>query len=712
MATLQKLRNAGPLLVIFVGVALLAFVAGDALRIFQSPQGSQPVGSVNGEEISAADYQNMYEEYSNVVQLMRGGNTLSETEQNQIKDEVWGTYLSHKIIAAEAEKIGLTVTPAELKAIVAEGTHPLLLQSPFRNEQGKFDLDILNEFLASYDENDPAMTQQYKPIYEYWKFVEKTIMQNTLAEKYQALITNSFISNPTIAENNYNSNGTTYDIEYRVYPYSAVADSTVKVSESDIKRAYEQEKALYKQYSESRDIKYVNFHVTPSTQDRADLNKELSAYADSLKAGNTDYATLARLSNSEVPYSAIGWAKDIFPEEVQLRIDSVDVNTVVGPIYNQSDDSYTVFKYIGKETVADSILYRSLTISAETSERVAELTDSLLNVLNNGGNFKEIATKYGQANADSMWLTSAMYEGAPVTGDNMNFLNTIINGKKKDKYAAFSLENQPTKIIYQVIDTKNPETKYHAIVLRRTSEFSSETYNEAYNKFSQFVASCKNTEDLEKNAEEYGYRVMTLSGNRAVFNTTYNVANLAGTRDAVRWLYNEASIGDISPLYECGNGDNLLVISLTGINEKGYTPIDKLTPMLRTKAIKEKKAEKIMAEIKGKNYDELASAANIKSDAAKRITFSASTFISATSSNEPAISAAVTKMQPGEVSAPIKGEGGVYVIKLVAKNAKGGEFNATTEQATLKLQAQRNANMFMNDLYEKANVEDNRYLYF
>ena len=130
MATLQKLRNAGPLLVIFVGVALLAFVAGDALRIFQSPQGSQPVGSVNGEEISAADYQNMYEEYSNVVQLMRGGNTLSETEQNQIKDEVWGTYLSHKIIAAEAEKIGLTVTPAELKAIVAEGTHPLLLQSP------------------------------------------------------------------------------------------------------------------------------------------------------------------------------------------------------------------------------------------------------------------------------------------------------------------------------------------------------------------------------------------------------------------------------------------------------------------------------------------------------------------------------------------------------------------------------------------------------
>ena len=215
MATLQKLRSAGPLLVIFVGVALLAFVAGDALRIFQSPQGSQPVGSVNGEEISAADYQNMYEEYSNVVQLMRGGNTLSETEQNQIKDEVWGTYLSHKIIAAEAEKIGLTVTPAELKAIVAEGTHPLLLQSPFRNEQGKFDLDILNEFLASYDENDPAMAQQYKPIYEYWKFVEKTIMQNTLAEIEEDI---------SYARQFYNDAVTIYNNKLMMFPSNVIAN--------------------------------------------------------------------------------------------------------------------------------------------------------------------------------------------------------------------------------------------------------------------------------------------------------------------------------------------------------------------------------------------------------------------------------------------------------------------------------------------------------
>ena len=114
MATLQKLRNAGPLLLIFVGLALLAFVAGDALRIFQTPQGSQSVGSVNNEELSAVDFQQMYEEQSNVYKLVRNGNTLSEYELNRIKDEVWNTYIQYQVIKTEADKLGLTVTAAEL----------------------------------------------------------------------------------------------------------------------------------------------------------------------------------------------------------------------------------------------------------------------------------------------------------------------------------------------------------------------------------------------------------------------------------------------------------------------------------------------------------------------------------------------------------------------------------------------------------------------
>lgn len=705
MATLQKLRNTGPLLIIGVGLALLAFVIGDALRIFQSPQGAQAVGSVNGKEISAADYQQKFEEYSNIVRFMRGGATMNEQEQQQLKDEVWNTYLTEQIINKEAEAIGLTVTAAELQAIVAKGEAPILRQSPFRNEQGNFDIDGLNMFLAQYEDNKD--NPDYQVIYEYWKFVEKTLMQNALTEKYQALIANSFISNPVVAEYVYNTNNATYDVEIKAYPYSAIADSLVKVADNDIKNAYEEEKAIYKQYAEGRDIKYVSFRITPSTEDRNALKNEIQEYTDSL-ATSEDYATIVRLSNSNVPYTKIAWAKDIYPEEIQVRLDSVKENEVVGPIYNLSDDSYTSFKLLGQETIADSVLYRTLVVQAETPEKTEALADSLFKVLENGADFKELAAKYGQTNSDSLWLTSAMYEGAALQAADETFISTLLNGVK-GKYGIMSIDNMPNKVIYQVIDTKNPETKFHVAVVKRTSEFSSETYNDAYNKFSQFVATCKTVDELEKNAEEYGYRVMTQNN---LFNSAYNIANITDTRDAIRWIFNEAEVGEVSPLYPCGNNDNLLVVALTRVNEKGYMPLDRLSPMLRTKVIKDKKAEKIMAELNGKNFDELANNASIKSDAVKRISFSAPAYISATASSEPAICAAVVKLQPGEVSAPIKGEGGVYVLKLTAKNAKSGEFNATTEQSTLKTQAQRNAARFMSDLFEKADVEDNRYLYF
>lgn len=709
MATLQNLRNAGPLLLIFVGIALFAFIAGDALRIFQSPQGAQAVGSINGEEVSAAEFQELYEEYSTVMQYVRGGAPLTDAEQNQLKDQVWGEYLQNKIIEEEAAKIGLTVSNAELLAVVSEGTLPVLQQTPFRDAQGKFDIDILNGFLADYDKNknNPEYVQQLKPTYDYWRFIEKTIKSNLLAEKYQALITNSFISNPVVAENSFNASNVTYNAEIKAFPYSAIADSTVNVSDKELKAAYESEKQLYKEREQSRDIKYVSVTVVPSKQDHDVLRNELAEQANILTQ-ESDYANIVRAAGSEFPYSELAWSKSSFPEEVRLRLDSVKVNEVVGPIYNPSDNSYTVFKSLGKTTLPDSVLYRALPVIADTPEQRTALADSLLNVLKRGGNFKEIAAKYGQENSDSMWLTSAMYENAPAQGNDIIFINSILNGNKGE-YNTLSFDNGAT-IIYQVIATKNPVEKYNAAVVKRTVEFSSETYADAYNKFSQYVASCKSIEDLEKNIENYeGYRVSTQN---RLFNTSHNIAQISDTRKAIRWIFSEAEVGDVSPLYECGDNNTLLVVALTGINEKGYTSMDKLNFIVRTKAIRDKKADKIINDIKGKSFEQLAGVEGVKSDVAERISFASPTFVKSISANESAISSVVTKLQPGEVSAPIKGDKGVYVVKLVSVNKGGREFNPESEQATLKSMGRRNASYFFNDLYEKANVEDNRYLYF
>ncbi len=713
MATLQKLRNAGPLLLIFVGIALFAFIAGDALRIFQSPQGAQAVGSINGEEVSAAKFQELYEEYSNVLQFMRNGAPLSDEEHSALKDQVWNEYLQNKVIQDEAQKIGLTVSDAELLAVISQGNLPILQQSPF-SAQGKFDFDLLSQFLSEYEnnKNDYAFVQMNKPYYDYWCFIEKTIKNDLLAAKYQALVVNSFISNPVVAENSFNSSNVTYNAEIKALPYSAIADSTVNVSDNDLKAAYDEKKQLFKQLFESRNIKYVSYKVVPSEQDREALRAEVAEQVNIL-AQESDYANIVRAASSEVPYSQLAWSKSRFPEEVRLRLDSVEVGEVEGPIYSASDNSFTVFKNLGKVTVADSVLYRILPVSDKA------LADSLLNVLKNKGDFKEISAKYGQERNDSLWLTSAMYEGAAMQNDDVTLISTLLNAKKGE-YNTLSLSNG-ANIIYQVIATKNPVEKYNAAVIKRTVEFSSETYAAAYNNFSQFVASCKTIEDLEKNVEQYdGFRVLTANN---LFNSSHNVANIRDTRKAIRWIFSEAEVGEVSPLYECGDNNTLLVVALADINEKGYTSMDKMSVYVRSEAIKNKKAEKIMNDIKGKSFEELANVAGVKSDVAERISFVSPTFVKSISANEHAISAVVTKMKPGEVSAPIKGDKGVYVVKLTAVNKGGREFNPEAEQATLKSSASSfitncilnrytGDSQFFNELFEKGNVEDNRYLYF
>ena len=710
MATLQTLRNAGPLLIIIVGLALFAFIAGDALRIFQTPQGAQAVGSIDGEDVSATEYQELYDEYSSIMQTLRGGMPLTEAEQLAIKDEVWANYVQTKLIYKEAEKIGLTVSEAEITDIVSRGELPILRQSPFVR-QGEFDYEFLTEFLTEYEnnKNDLAYVQQNKPLYDYWRFIEKNIKNDLLISKYQALVANSFISNPVVAESNFNDNNVTYNAEIMSFPYSAIADSTISVSDNDVKAAYDEIKSFYKHPVESRNIKYVSYKVVPSEQDREALRNEVAEFANTLSQ-ESDYANIVRAASSEFPYSKLALGKSRFPEEVRLRLDSVKVGEVEGPIYSASDNSFTVFKNLGKVTVADSVLYRILPVSDKA------LADSLLNVLKNKGDFKEISAKYGQERNDSLWLTSAMYEGAAMQDDDVTLISTLLNAKKGE-YNTLSLSNG-ANIIYQVIATKNPVEKYNAAVIKRTVEFSSETYAAAYNNFSQFVASCKTIEDLEKNVEQYGFQVQTSTIN----NSSHYITNISDTRKAIRWIFSEAEVGEISPLYECGDNNTLLVAALSEINEKGFMPMDKM-PFVRYEAIKNKKAEKIMNDIKGKSFEEIAKVAGVKSDVAERISFVSPTFVKSISANEPAISGVVSKMKAGEVSAPIKGNMGVYVVKLTSINKSGSEFNADNEQATLKAAANRyitdqflnrytGASQFINTLLDKANVEDNRYLYF
>ena len=301
MATLQKIRNRGPLLVAVIGLALFAFVAGDAWKAIAPHQGRQDVGEVNGETISAEDYQKLVDERAEMVKMSNNVQALSDEELIRIKDQVWESYISNKLIETEAQKLGLQVTDAEIMDVIEQGVHPLLMQTPFRNPQtGAFDKDMLKQFLVEYKQLTSTNTQlpaQYVEYYQkmgaFWNFIEKTLKQSILADKYQSLIAKSILSNPVAAEDAFAGRSLQTDVLLAAIPYSAVTDSTLTVSNDEIKALYNKQKDMYKQTMETRDIKYIDVQVIPSDEDRAELFNEVTEYANQLKE-TTEMAAFIR----------------------------------------------------------------------------------------------------------------------------------------------------------------------------------------------------------------------------------------------------------------------------------------------------------------------------------------------------------------------------------------------------------------------------------
>jgi peptidyl-prolyl cis-trans isomerase D len=198
---------------------------------------------------------------------------------------VWNTFITNKIIEKEASKLGLTVTDEEMQNILREGTDDMLRQTPFINQQtGRFDVTQLQKFLNDYKTNQaPQLAEQYKSIYDYWKFVEKSLRQKLLTDKYQTLISRCLISNPVSAKALFDATHQESNILLASMPYSQVKDDDVKISDAELKAEYDKKKELFKQYVETRDIKYVDFQVKPSMSDRDALMKTMVWHCKSRK---------------------------------------------------------------------------------------------------------------------------------------------------------------------------------------------------------------------------------------------------------------------------------------------------------------------------------------------------------------------------------------------------------------------------------------------
>ncbi len=719
MTALGKIRSKGILLIIIIGLGLFAFIAEEAFRSCNGIKGqnSQQIGEVLGEKIYVQDFQKLLEEYQDAMKLTMRTDNLSEDQLNQLKDQVWQQLVSERVMKEDCKKLGLTVTEDELQNVLNDGTNQLLTQTPFVNQQtGRFDVSILKQFIDAYRKaeasNNSQQLDQMRPAYNYWLFVEKNLRTQLLAQKYQSLLANCVLSNKVEAKMAFNEENEEAQIQLASIAYNTIKDADIKVTDEELKAKYEELKPAFRQQQETRDVKMVDVQVKASATDRAQLQKDMAGYQKQLAAA-ADPTQVVSKSGSMIQYIGLPVSGKAFQQypDIASKIDSMAVGTT-GVVENTKDNTYNIVRILSRTELPDSVEFRQIQVGGKTLEAARASADSIQKALAAGGDFQAIAKRYGQ-DSTTTWFTGAMYEQAStMSQDNRAYIEALLNGAVGSTQ---NIELTQGNVVIQVLNRKAMKSKAVAAVIKKEIRFSDNTYSKAYNRFSQFVTQSQaSLADLQKHATKFGYTVQDLNDFATSSHTVGNVGG-SGIRDAIKWIF-EAKEGQVSQLFEAGKeNDHLLVLCMTKIHPQGYRPWDdaQVKEILKREVIRDKKAEMIMAKLKGVNSIAAAQAKGAKVSTVNQITFAAPAFIQATGAAEPALSGAVAATAQGKFcSAPVKGNAGVYVFQVVKKQMRPAKYNEEQQIQMCRQRAMQYMGNFMQDLVFGAGVVDNRYIFF
>ena len=715
MATLQKLRNMGPLLVIFVGLALFAFIAGDAVKLFDTHSIDTSVGTVGDQEIDAMEYQQVYNELDCFCKV--SNYELPEENRQAI---VWNLMSNSAIYNDIAKEIGFEITAEELNLVLTNGKSEFVrtsvpAQSAFR-QGANFNMQFLAELIQIHEEQQLSgeLDPNVETFFNAWKYIEREVELEILRNKVNTIAADATIANPAVAQKNFDLNNNTYTLNVAFYPFNKMDIDNIEVTEEEIAAAYDKHKENNPYLSndqETRDIKYIVKQVVPSEKDLADLKADMTKYADTLRSGYDKYQKLARISRSMVPFNNFLLPKALLDPTIAAAVDTLEVNEVLGPIdqtlavsRDQFINTYDVYMNIEKAVIPDTIMLRAITVSEiaadGTTVDVAATTDSLVNLLNGGADFKAVSSNY-RTSFDSLTISTSNANEVFGIIDDIESQKDIYNAPV-GKYLTTDINVQGFngKILFQIIEKSGNVDAFNTFVIRREKVFSSETYNTEYDKFCKFVGSCKNLAELEEKAanEANAYWVLP---EKNVTTGSGIIANVSKTNDFIDWIFNEdVKPGQISSIKKCGNDDTFMAVALETINEKGYkamtseiAPGFTVNDFAKRNAQNDKATAQAIAEMENKGYNELKNNPKISSYTIDKVEFMKPTNVSSTMQDEVAIGAVASKMNVGETSAPFKGSNGIYVIEVTAKNAKNGTFNATAEKQQIEALYNKNYTM-------------------
>ena len=660
MASLQRIRNHGALLIAIVGLAMLAFILGDFLNSGSSffNRSRENVGVIEGQKIHYTEYEAAKDQLTEVYKIESGRSDFDEDMHAQIRNQVWNMLMMDYTLRAQAEKIGIEITTHELSELcIGENPHQIIRgRRAFMDENGQFSRDAVVNLLQAINNEDAEQNANLQQAKTYWMYWEKAVRISYLQEKYTTLLQHLLKANSLDAEYAFNSRQNGVSAEYVMKPYYAVADSLVKVSEGDIKKLYKQHKEQYKQ-TPNRAIKYIAFDIVPSEDDYKAAQTLMNNLQEEFKT--TEDVSLVVNTNSDIMYDGRDYSEETVPAQFKEF----------------------AFGKGAKTGDCTEILFENNTYSmARIVKAGYSMPDSVeLKAIVEGGEDQELG-----------WFKA--------TDLPKNIAELALSGKRGERFTVAQGMGEQT---YEILDIAKATPKVKLAILAREVSPSSKTYSVIYNKAKQFIVANNNAEALEKAAQEAGMAVVPQYNLTA---TTDKVGQLKSSRPIVRWAF-EAKEGAVSDVFECGQ--QFIVAALTEINDSEYRSLESVRAELNYEAMNNAKAAYIQKELKGvKSLEEAAQITGQQIQSVERVTLADSRFGNA--GMEPAVIGKTLAMGENQLSEPIQGNMGVFVVKTGAANNTAEQMNAEAEKAQLASRYAYLPYQAMQLIEDKAEVTDNR----
>ncbi len=714
MAVIGSIRKRGTLLLVVIGVSMLAFILGSNVfdRLFnQGPDNT--VAIIGGKNINIAEYQIRYADKENLLRTLNPQAEMNDMQRQQIGDEVWNDIINERVYFKEYEKLGISVTAAEMNDMLVGRTIHSLIVSQFTNQQtGQFNPQDVANYAAQFEDESAVPEEnleQWRAARAYWAYLQRSIRIDRLQSKYNALINKSIYVTTKEAESNYKAMNDRANIRMVGKSYSLIPDSAVTLSDDELRKYFNEFKYKFRQ-KRSRAIKYVVFAGIPTSKDTATLRNVMTELLKEFTV-NKDDTSFVRL-NSEQDIDPTYYKSKALNPILDSTLFNAPIGTVAGPVL---ENGYLVIaKKIGEKFSPDSVKARHILLQPQSQQEVETLRarrDSLFTVLQNGGDFAAIAAQYSADNSNKNdtgnlgWFT----EGTMVK----NFNDSVFKAKpgqliKVDTEFGFHIvlvqaQTQPTK-------------KSLIAMVSKQIKPSDETLQDAYNKASELAFVDKNQKGF--NPDEYFEKTvkeknLTARDESFITESTRNLMGMDNTRDVIKWALTSKR-GDISEVFQSGN--NYIVAILTSVRTDGIPKLEDVKKEVEGYARRHKKAQQFIEEFNtalskaNNNIDELAKSMNLQVIPASDITFNA--FFIPGAGVEQELVGAVFGSKIGQLSKPLEGNNAVYVFVTDAINAASPLPDYSYNKTQLMTQmSSRATNDALEAVKQKYKIQDRRYMF-